>query len=207
MDITEIFYSVQGEGRSIGLPTIFIRTAGCNLRCDWCDTSYAWSRGNEMSVSEILKRTGEYPVKRFCVTGGEPLLQKDLPALMEKLLAVGEISLETNGSLDISPYILENVVISMDFKPPSSGMTSKMLMENLPLLRREDQLKFVISSMDDYDYALNVLEEHSPEAEVILQPEGGSGLKTLAERVIKDGVDARVLPQLHKMIWGERRGY
>ncbi|MFO8109054.1 MAG: 7-carboxy-7-deazaguanine synthase QueE [Thermoplasmata archaeon] len=204
MEISEIFYSIQGEGREIGRPTVFIRTAGCNMRCEWCDTSYAWTRGDAMGVNEIMKKVDEYPVKRFCITGGEPLLQKDTIGLVERLKTEGEVSLETNGSLDITPFISEGVMISMDYKTPSSGMSSKVRRKNLDLLGRKDQLKFVIANFDDYDFALNVIEEKEIHAEIVFQPEGGTQLKMLADRVIKDGVDVGVLPQLHKLIWGEK---
>ncbi len=206
MEITEIFYSLQGEGKNIGLPTTFIRTAGCNMRCEWCDTDYAWGRGTKMDIPEIINKTAKYPSHRYCITGGEPLLQKDLMELLEHLLELGDVSIETNGSLDIEPFVSTKGMISMDYKTPSSSMTSKVRKENVDLLREKDQLKFVIANVDDYDFALEVIEENDIHAEVVFQPEGGTQLKMLADRVVKDGVDARVLPQLHKLIWGEEKG-
>ncbi len=206
MEITEILYSLQGEGKCIGRPTTFIRTAGCNMRCEWCDTDYAWARGTKMDIPEVMNRVAEYPSHRYCVTGGEPLLQDDLMDLVERLQELGEVSLETNGSLDIEPFLSTQAMISMDYKVPSSGMTSKVRKENVNLLREKDQLKFVIANIDDYDFALKVIEENDIHAELVFQPEGGTHLKMLADRVVKDGVDVRVLPQLHKLIWGEEKG-
>ncbi len=206
MIVNEIFFSIQGEGKEIGLPTVFIRLTGCNLRCTWCDTKYAFTEGSEMSIEEIIDRADSYGIKRACITGGEPLLQKDVHALMDALLSKGyDIVLETNGSLPING-IDERVLISMDWKTPSSGEERKMLESNLKFLKEKDQLKFVIADERDYEHALSVLGTHEMRCEAIFQPLGGMNLKWLAERVMDDRMDVRVLPQLHKMIWGDERG-
>ncbi len=207
MEIIEIFYSVQGEGKGIGLPTTFIRTSGCNLRCEWCDTAYAWGEGKKMDMPEVMNRIDEYPSHRYCITGGEPLLQEDLIELIEILLERNkDISVETNGSIDISHLLKKDIMISMDYKLPSSGMMEHMLPGNLALLRKDDQLKFVVADKEDYSSAKYVLDKYELKCNIVFQPMGGVELKELAEMVLDDGIDVRVLPQLHKMIWGEKRG-
>lgn len=207
MIINEIFMSIQGEGREIGKPTVFIRLTGCNLRCEWCDTKYAFYEGKEMSIEDVIKEAERYKIKRVCITGGEPLLQRDeVMELMDALLSKGyDISIETNGSLSIDG-IPEGVLISMDWKTPSSGESEKMLESNLKLLKEKDQLKFVIADERDYEYAKDFLKSHDVECEVIFQPLGGLNLKWLAERALEDRLDVRVLPQLHKIIWGGEKG-
>ncbi len=159
-----------------------------------------------MQVSEVLKKVKGFPIKRYCVTGGEPMLQKDAMELIDRLADMGDVSVETNGSIDITPLVSAKAMISMDYKTPSSGMESRMLDDNLSLLNKNDQIKFVIADLDDYDFALDIIDENDIAAELIFQPEGSSPVKTLAERVVKDGLDVRVLPQLHKNIWGDKKG-
>ncbi len=211
MKVNEIFFSLQGEGREIGRPTVFIRLTGCNLRCSWCDTEYAFYEGKETDVADIITEVEKYGIKRVCITGGEPLLQRDeVFKLVRALLAREyEISIETNGSLPIDG-IPDDVLVSMDWKTPSSGESDKMLESNLRYLKEKDQLKFVIADEEDYRYAKEFLSkhghEHEPECEIIFQPVGGTDIKWLAEKVLEEGLDMRVLPQLHKIIWGERKG-
>ncbi len=206
MLVNEIFLSIQGEGKEIGLPTVFIRLTGCNLRCKWCDTGYAFDEGEEMSIEDVVKNTDMHGIKRACITGGEPLLQKEVRALTDALLSKGyDIVLETNGSLPING-IDERVLISMDWKTPSSGEENKMLESNMRYLAEKDQLKFVIADEKDYEYAKEFLKSHRILCEPVFQPLGGTNLKWLAERVINDRIDVRVLPQLHKIIWGDERG-
>ncbi|MFO7792885.1 MAG: radical SAM protein [Candidatus Saliniplasma sp.] len=205
MKINEIFYSLQGEGTQIGLPTIFIRTSGCNLRCEWCDTKYAWEAGEEYTVQEIKSQIRDYPVKRVCITGGEPLMQDDLLDLVDVLGQTYEISIETNGSLDIEQISKADVHISMDYKTPSSGMCGEMRDENIDFLKTTDVLKFVIADKDDYDFAKETIKKLDPPSEIVFQPVHGIELKDLAEWVIEDGIDVRVLPQLHKLIWGDKK--
>ncbi len=205
MLISEMFRSLQGEGKLIGIPTVFVRSVGCNLECSWCDTRYAFTDGKETSEDEIVDFVGD--CHDVCLTGGEPLLRKEMVSLADRLLREGHrVSVETNGSVDIG--ILPDhpdLLISMDIKCPSSGMTDRMCWENLSLLRRKDQLKFIVADENDYEFAKDVLGRYHPDTEVIFSPVGGMHLEPLAEAVLKDRLDARVLPQLHKIIWGDRR--
>lgn len=201
-----MFYSLQGEGAHIGRPTFFIRTAVCNLRCSWCDTKYSWERGTEMAVEAILQEVGRQRARNVCLTGGEPLLWPDAPELVDALVARGyRVVVETSGSVSVADVARNGgVCVSMDIKCPSSGMEDKMELRNLPLLRPQDQLKFVIADRRDYEYAKGILEERRPACEVVLQPEGGRRLLPLAEWTLRDGLDVRVLPQLHKLIWPDK---
>ncbi len=203
MHISEIFHSLQGEGKDIGLPTSFIRTTGCNLRCEWCDTRYAWEGGKKMSIREIKDKIKDFDCQRLCITGGEPLLQDDLIELIDSLLPKYKINVETNGSLDISELIERDLRVSMDYKTPSSGMTDKMKNENLDILRKKDQLKFVISDQRDYDYSLEFIKREALQCEIIMQPTKNWNLRDLANSVLGDEIDVRVLPQLHKIIWDD----
>lgn len=207
MRICEIFRSIQGEGLTMGLPTTFVRTVGCNLRCSWCDTQYSMEGGEEMSLDEIMEAVGD--ARTVCVTGGEPLLQPDMPELIGRLLDAGKrVVVETNGATDIS-FVPDSpmVMISMDVKCPSSGMTDRMLESNMRIIGAKDQLKYVIADDADYEFAVAHLRSHSPEASVIFTPVGGTErLEWLVARVLEDGIEARVLPQLHKIIWGDRKG-
>ncbi len=209
MRICEIFRSIQGEGLQMGLPTVFVRTVGCNLRCTWCDTGYSFEGGREMSLDEIVREVGDCP--RVCLTGGEPMLQPDAVDLMRRLLSMGRcIDLETNGSVDLSEVPDDpRVLISMDWKCPSSGSTGGMLPSNLALLSKRDQLKFVIGGDEDLDYAVSFVRAHRLDSRtnVIFGPVGGTvDLERLVDRVLAEGIDVRVLPQLHKIIWGSRQG-
>ena len=207
MRICEIFNSIQGEGLTMGAPTVFVRTVGCNLRCSWCDTGYSFDGGTEMSVDEVIDRVGD--CFRVCFTGGEPMLQPDALELIQGLISRGiQVVLETNGSIDLSSVPNDPLVmISMDIKCPSSGMTDRMLLSNLDLLSKKDQLKFVIKDERDLDFAVNFLREHQVDTNVIFGPVGGTDrLEWLVDRVLKEKMDVRVLPQLHKIIWGDRKG-
>lgn len=208
MLICEIFHSIQGEGILIGIPTTFIRTTGCNLRCSWCDTKYAYEEGKEMSIEEIMAKVKDFPTNHVCITGGEPLLQKDTFRLIQRLCDEGyEVCLETNGSKSIEEMpCLDSLMVSLDIKCPSSGMHKEMALSNLELLGPNDQLKFIIGDEKDYVHAKEVIAKHNPICSIIMMPVGGRELKNLAEWVLKDGLKVRVLPQLHKLIWGEKRG-
>lgn len=208
MMINEIFSSLQGEGILIGTPTTFIRTTGCNLRCSWCDTKYAYEEGKEMTLEEIMGKVKDYPTSHICITGGEPLLQKDVIKLIQRLSDDGyEICLETNGSQSVEDLpCLDSLMISLDVKCPSSGMHEKMDFSNLELLSPNDQLKFIVENEEDYIYARNIIDRYKPICTIIITPVGGLELKNLAEWILKDGLKVRILPQLHKLIWGERKG-
>lgn len=209
MKINEIFFSLQGEGIQIGIPTVFIRTTGCNLRCTWCDTQYAFFNGKEMSIEQLIQAVERYPTKHVCITGGEPLIQKETTTIINKLLDKGyKVCIETNGSVSIKELgCTEDLLTSLDIKCPSSGMHEKMDFSNIELLGSSDQLKFVIADENDYEYAKGVIGKYSPICNIIFTPVDGTNIKPLAEKVLKDGLEVRVLPQLHKIIWGsEMRG-
>ena len=207
MRICEIFSSIQGEGLTMGAPTVFVRAVGCNLRCSWCDTGYSFEGGTEMSVDEILEEVGD--CFRVCFTGGEPMLQPDAVELIERLVSKGiQVVLETNGSVDLSAVPKDPLVqISMDWKCPSSGMTDRMLPSNLDILSGKDQLKFVIEDEADLDFAVDFVRTHDIRSAIIFGPVGGTErLERLVQRVLDEHLDIRVLPQLHKIIWGDRTG-
>lgn len=212
MKINEIFFSIQGEGKQMGLPTIFIRATGCNLRCSYCDTKYAFYEGKEMMIEEIIGEVKKYPCTRICLTGGEPLLQDESVDLANELLDSGyEILVETNGSIDISNFLKKikeenrkKLLISLDIKCPSSGMHKKMFFENIHHLSPKDQLKFVIGEREDYDYAKDIVEKYEPECEVIFQPYRNA--HKIAEWILKEGLRVRIGIQLQKILWGDKRG-
>ena len=207
MKVCEVFRSLQGEGTLIGTPTTFIRLTGCNLSCEWCDTEYARKEGREMSAEEVLAEVDKFETHFVCVTGGEPLMQKSTVGLLELLLEEGyHVSLETNGSypLEDLPCSMD-LLVSMDMKCPSSGMEGKMVLANLELLSPVDQLKFVVADRNDMMYAYELLQEHPVQCNVIFTPVGGLELKPVADFVLKKNLNVRVLPQLHKLIWGDER--
>ena len=208
MRVIEHFLSLQGEGLRIGRLTYFIRAAGCNLRCSWCDTAFsqAYDQGEEMSIPDILALIGE--LENVCLTGGEPLEQADAPELLSELAKAGKtVVLETNGSKDLSAVPKSgNIIISMDIKCPSSGMQDRMFLPNLTLLSKKDQLKFVIADRADLDYAENFIREHPVDTNIIFSAVGGLDIKSLAEEVVSKKLDVMVLPQLHKIIWGNKQG-
>lgn len=205
MKVYSIFKSIQGEGRTMGAPTVFVRTSGCPLRCTYCDTKQAYDEGSVMGIDAVMKEVRRLKARHVCLTGGEPLVQKDSPALIRKLLAEGyKLVVETNGAMPLDDMPCDdNLCMSMDIKCPSSGEAGKMLFENLEMLGPADQLKFVVSDEADYEYAKEVLREHPPKCDVIMTPVGGKDLKWLAESALRDGLDVRVMPQLHKIIWGD----
>lgn len=212
MKISEIFFSLQGEGVEIGLPTVFVRLFACDLRCSWCDTMYAVEGRDyrEMGIGDVRAEVDKLDCKRVCITGGEPLVQKkEVSALAESLIADGyEIVLETSGhKMPPAVFWTEGCVISMDCKCPGSGMHERMDFTLFEKLRPRDQLKFVIADERDYDYAADILKKYYIQANVIFQPVEGTGLGWISKRVLSDRLrGVRVLPQLHKIIWGNKRG-
>jgi 7-carboxy-7-deazaguanine synthase len=212
MKISEIFFSIQGEGIEIGLPTVFVRLFACDLRCTWCDSMYAVEGKDfrDMTIDEVRSEIGKFECKRVCVTGGEPLIQrKEVEALAEDLVRDRyAIVLETSGHKVPPPvFWTESCLISMDCKCPSSEMGGKMDFSLFEKLRPKDQLKFVIQDEADYQYAKGILKRHKIRANIIFQPVYKISLKWLTERVLEDRLEqVRVLPQLHKLIWGEIRG-
>lgn len=207
MKINEIFFSIEGEGKNVGLPTIFVRTTGCNLRCSYCDTTYAYFEGEEMTLPQIIKKIKKWRCRRVCLTGGEPLIQKEILSLMDMLQSKDYITkVETNGSINISKVAKRDVMISLDIKCPSSDMHNKMAMKNISLLRVHDELKFVVGNKEDYEYAKKVIYAYKPKCEVILQPVHGKAKNDIANWILDDELDVRLSLQMHKMLWGENRG-
>ena len=207
--ISEIFYSLQGESRYIGLPTVFIRLTGCPLRCTYCDTTYAFTGGQNMSVAEIMKHTSEYSPRYVTVTGGEPLAQKNCIPLLIALCNAGyEVSLETGGALDISE-VDERVMRVVDIKTLASGEVDKNRWENLPFLTRHDEIKFVVCGENDYQWARQTIHQYHlvEKCPVTLSPAHGMLDATqLAEWILRDGLQVRLQVQLHKLLWGNQQG-
>lgn len=206
MKICEMFRSIQGEGKLIGVPTYFIRSIGCNLDCAWCDTKYSFDGGTEMSIDEIVDSARDE--MHICLTGGEPMIQREFPELLDRLLEAGKhVTIETNGSISIKNLPdSENVLVSMDIKCPSSKMVERMDWNNLALLKPKDQLKFVLADEGDYDFAIDIVRRYKPDTEIIFSPVGGMDARPIAERVVESGLNIRVLLQLHKIIWGDKKG-
>jgi len=210
MRINEIFFSIQGESRYAGQPCVFIRTTGCNLRCHWCDTAYAFDEGAEMEIAAILDRVRDFRCDLIELTGGEPLLQKETPLLMKKLLDEGyRVLIETGGSLDIGVLDPRAVVI-MDLKCPGSGMSHTMRWENLKRLKPTDEIKFVIGDRTDYLWAKETVDQHAlaERHPVLFAPVfGAMEPRRLASWILEDGLKVQLQLQLHKYIWDpEMRG-
>jgi 7-carboxy-7-deazaguanine synthase len=207
MKVVEIFKSLQGEGLHIGSPTVFVRFAGCNLRCEWCDSKYAWEGGIDKSSNEIFAEVLAHKTRHVCLTGGEPLFQKGPVSLINRFLANGnQVTLETNGTISLEELPCDpRLTVSMDVKCPSSKMDGKTIDANFEVLGPTDQLKFIIADQTDYNHARGILKANKVGCEIIFTPVGGTSLKWLAEAVLKDNLDARVMQQLHKLIWGDER--
>lgn len=207
--ITEIFYSLQGEASRVGLPTVFVRLTGCPLRCTWCDTTYSFTGGEAASIESVLAEVGRYPARQVCVTGGEPLSQKECLPLLKALCDAGyEVSLETSGALDISG-VDPRVSRIMDLKAPDSGESAKNRWENLACLNARDELKIIIASRADYDWARVQLHEQSlaDRCPVLFSPaQGLIEARELAEWILADGLNVRFQMQLHKLLWGNMQG-
>ena len=209
--ITEIFHSLQGEARTVGLPTVFVRLTGCPLRCQYCDTAYAFSGGEILSLEQILERVAAYRPRHVCVTGGEPLAQPNCVPLLAALCDAGyEVSLETSGALDIAP-VDTRVSRVIDLKTPGSAEVGRNRYENLAELTRNDQVKFVICSREDYDWAVSKLIEYRLEqraGEVLMSPSHQQlEARTLAEWIIADNLPVRLQLQLHKYLWNDEPGH
>ncbi|RMF96586.1 MAG: 7-carboxy-7-deazaguanine synthase QueE [Gammaproteobacteria bacterium] len=208
--VTEIFYSLQGESRPAGLPTVFVRLTGCPLRCRWCDTEYAFHGGRSMSMDEIIDAVAAWGSRLVCVTGGEPMAQPNCRTLLQRLCDRGyEVSLETSGALDLAG-IDERVTIVMDLKAPGSGEVQRNHWENLAQLKCGDQLKIVIRDREDYDWAVAQLRARDlPDRfAVLLSPAWGElEPRQLAEWILADRLPVRLQLQLHKLLWGEAPGH
>jgi len=207
--ITEIFYSIQGESSTTGLPTTFVRLTGCPLRCTYCDSEYAFTGGELMSLSDIVARVSEQPTRFVTVTGGEPLAQKNCSWLLEELIDRGfTVSLETSGAMDLAS-VDSRVVKVMDLKTPSSGEQHRNLYSNLEYLNHKDQVKFVIGSQEDYAWACDTVREFGLEerCQVLFSPVAGQmGATWLADNILRDGIQVRLQVQLHKLLWGDVAG-
>ena len=208
--ITEVFCSLQGESRTIGRPTTFVRLTGCPLRCHYCDTEYAFSGGELLTLSEILDRVRRFGVPHVTVTGGEPLAQVEARQLMELLVEAGfKVSLETSGALSIAD-IDPNISVVMDLKTPGSGESHRNLMENISLLKSSDQVKFVITSREDYEWARFQVDQFGLDRrvdDVLFSPSFGEVQPTmLAAWILEDRLPVRMQLQLHKILWGDKPG-
>ena len=209
LKITEIFYSLQGEGLTAGLPTVFIRLTGCPLRCSYCDTAYAFSGGSAMSIAEILSQVAPHQTPHITVTGGEPLAQQACLPLLTALCDSGyQVSIETSGERDIGP-VDSRVVKVMDLKTPGSGEQDRNRLENIELLTTQDQVKFVICSREDYLWARRMIADHALEkrCHLLLSPAFGEVNPTeLASWILADHLPVRLQLQLHKSLWGDEPG-
>lgn len=207
--ITEIFYSLQGETRTVGLPTVFVRLTGCPLRCRYCDTAYAFQGGQAMLQPEILAQIAAYQSRHVTVTGGEPLAQKACHDLLAALCDAGyEVSLETSGALDVSA-VDPRVVKVVDLKTPGSGEMDKNRYSNIEHLNRHDQVKFVLCDRLDYEWAKGILVQHDLPArcEVLFSPSHQQLSATdVADWILADRLPVRLQIQLHKYLWGDARG-
>ncbi|MES9924740.1 MAG: 7-carboxy-7-deazaguanine synthase QueE [Candidatus Thiodiazotropha endolucinida] len=207
--ITEIFLSLQGEGRGAGYPTVFVRLTGCPLRCHYCDTPYAFSGGEKYTLEDILQQVAGYDVEHVCVTGGEPLVQPECLPLLRALCDAGfRVSLETSGALDIGS-VDERVARVMDLKTPGSGEMQRNRMSNIDFLRADDQVKFVITDRADYEWSCEQLKRFhiTDRCEVLFSPAQDQMNPTqLADWMIEDRVQARLQLQLHKLLWGDQPG-
>lgn len=207
--VSEIFHSLQGEASRIGLPTVFIRLTGCPLRCTWCDTEHAFSGGQRMSLAAILDKAAEYGARQICVTGGEPLAQKNCLALLTSLCDAGyDVSLETSGALDIAG-VDPRVSRIVDLKAPGSGESARNRWQNLALLTPRDELKFVLKDRLDYDWSKNAIAEHNLDKRcpILFSPVQDSlDPRLLAEWILADRLAVRFQLQLHKQLWGNMQG-
>ncbi len=209
--ITEIFYSLQGEGRFVGLPTMFIRLTGCPLRCVYCDTEYAFTGGSVLMIDQILEKVATCKPAYVCVTGGEPLAQKHCSDLLTALCDVNyQVSLETSGAISIEG-LDARVCVVMDLKTPGSGELDKNLFSNIALLKPLDQVKFVIANRADYEWSRAQIFKyalHEKVSDVLISPSFGQiDLQTLAEWILEDHLPARMQLQMHKIIWTDAAGH
>lgn len=207
--ISEIFYSLQGESKTVGLPTVFIRLTGCPLRCQYCDTSYAFSGGKITSIAGIIEQVEGYQTKYITVTGGEPLAQPECLSLLKQLADKGyEVSLETSGALDVAK-VDTRISKVMDLKTPASAEESRNLYANIQYLTAEDQVKFVICNREDYDWSKQKILEYQldEKCELLFSPAMGQQDPTeLAEWILSDQLPVRFQLQLHKILWGNKAG-
>ena len=209
LKIFEIFYSLQGESSRVGLPTIFIRLSGCPMRCHYCDTAYAFQSGSMMTVDEIIKTIKKYDTRYVTVTGGEPLAQKEVLSLLKVLADQNyEVSLETGGGLSIKE-VDPRIKIILDIKTPESGEEKKNYWDNLNLIHSKDEIKFVLCSREDYDWAKKILHQYklTEKCDVLFSPVYQKLNTTdLGNWILEDQLPVRMQIQLHKLLWGEKPG-
>ncbi len=209
LKITEIFLSLQGEARDAGWPTVFVRLTGCPLRCQYCDTAYAFFGGEWRGIDEILAEVASHGVRHVCVTGGEPLAQKRCIELLRRLCDAGyRVSLETSGAIDVAD-VDPRVSRVLDIKTPGSAEVERNRWENLPLLTAHDQIKFVICSRDDYDWARGIVAEHrlSERCDVLFSPSKSDvSARDLADWIVQDRLPVKFQMQLHKLLWNDEPG-
>jgi 7-carboxy-7-deazaguanine synthase len=210
LKLNEIFFSIQGESSAMGRPCIFIRLTGCKLRCTYCDTQYAYFEGEDCSIENILEKISSYPCRLVEVTGGEPLEQKETPALLSALQQAGyEVLLETDGVEDIS-VVPPGVKIIMDVKTPGSKMANPKSAKNATKLRSGDEVKFVICDDRDYQFAKDFIQTHQLDkmpVQILFSPVmPATNPQWLAEQILKDGLAVRMQMQMHKILWGDKRG-
>ena len=207
--LTEIFFSLQGKAARAGLPTVFVRLTGCPLRCVWCDTTYSFTGGEPATVASVLAEVAKYPARQVCVTGGEPLSQKECLPLLSALCDAGyDVSLETSGAIDVAA-VDPRVARIMDLKAPDSGECAKNRWENLAFLNQRDEIKIVIASRADYEWACEAIRTRRLDAicPVLLSPAAGLVDPTaLADWILEDGLNVRFQMQLHKLLWGNAKG-
>ena len=207
--VNEIFYSIQGESLSSGLPTIFIRLTGCPLRCQYCDTSYAFTEGKKKTFEKIIEEIKNYKCTNVTITGGEPLSQKNTKDFINLLVSDSyNVSIETSNAVSIK-NINDSAVIVLDIKTPDSNESDKNIIENYKFLKECDQIKFVICSKDDYQWAKNYINKYNLNGicNIIMSPSFGEmDIQVLAEFILKDNLPARLQTQFHKLIWNDQRG-
>lgn len=209
LKITEIFYSLQGEARNVGLPTVFIRLTGCPLRCAYCDTEYAFSGGEWMNIDDIIAQTRRYNTSFVTVTGGEPLAQKSCIDLLSRLCDAGfHVSLETSGAILVDK-VDARVEKVLDIKTPASTEDAKNKFENIALLQGDDQVKFVICDESDYLWSRQIIEQYQlvDRCEILFSPSYGQlDATVLADWILRDQLQVRFQVQLHKYLWGDQPG-
>ena len=209
LKINEIFYSLQGESSRIGMPTIFIRLTGCPMRCNYCDTAYAFHEGKNYSFDEIINEIQQYKTNFITVTGGEPLAQKSCKDFLAKLTNLEyEVSLETGGAISID-QVHEKVKIILDIKTPGSGEVENNFWENLTLIKDQDEIKIVITNHDDYKWAKKLIKKKNlyEKYDILFSPSYSDlDPNKLAEWILEDNLSVRMQVQLHKIIWGEKKG-
>jgi 7-carboxy-7-deazaguanine synthase len=207
--VNEIFFSLQGEADSVGWPTVFVRLTGCPLRCQYCDTEYAFHEGEWQSIDAVLKAVAAHAPRYVCVTGGEPLAQKNCLTLLTRLCDAGyRVSLETSGALDIRP-VDARVIRVLDIKTPGSGESKRNLLENLQDLRATDVVKFVVCDRADHDWSREFVIEHAlaDRCQVFFSPSHQQlPARDLADWILGDRLPVRLQVQLHKYLWGDVRG-